>query len=113
MEAVLIKTATLIFNNRFSVELPYFTVADPNITPGVLEPKLLQVQKTLCCLCCASGPISITARISRSGFCIGVGDSIPLEMDVENGSNRQIRQLQAILIRQVTYIAHAWRKATN
>ena len=113
VEAKLVKTATLKFNTKYSVELPYFTVADPNLTPGVLEPKLLQVQKTLCCLCCASGPISITARIPRSGFCIGVGDSIPLEVDVENGSNRQIRQLQAILVRQVTYTANGGGKTTE
>ena len=107
VEAVIIKTAALKFNTKFAVELPYSPAiaADPSLTPGVLEPKILQVQKTLCCLCCASGPISITARIPRSGYCIGVGDTIPLEVDIENGSSRQIRQLQAILIRMVTYIA--------
>ena len=107
VEAVIIKTAALKFNTKFAVELPYSPAiaADPSLTPGVLEPKILQVQKTLCCLCCASGPISMTARIPRSGYCIGVGDTIPLEVDIENGSSRQIRQLRAILIRMVTYIA--------
>ena len=107
VKAVIIKTAALKFNTKFAVELPYSPAiaADPSLTPGVLEPKILQVQKTLYCLCCASGPISMTARIPRSGYCIGVGDTIPLEVDIENGSSRQIRQLQAILIRVVTYIA--------
>ena len=42
VEAVLINTAIpLKFNTRFSVELPYFTVSDPNLTLGVLKPKLL------------------------------------------------------------------------
>ena len=108
VEAVIIKTAALNFNTKFAVELPYSPAiaADPSLTPGVLEPKILQVQKTVCYLCCASGPISITARIPRSGYCIGEGDTIPLEVDIENGSSRQIRQLQAILFRMVTYTAH-------
>ena len=109
VEAVIIKTAALKFNTKFAVELPYSPAIAAD--PGVLEPKILQVQKTLCCLCCASGPISITARIPRSGYCIGVGDTIPLEVDIENGSSRQIRQLQAILIRMVTYIAQGHHRS--
>ena len=99
------KTAALKFNTRSTVELPFSpALANPNVVPNVLEPKILQVQTTLCCLCCKSGPISITARIPRKGFCIGV-DAVPFEVDIENGSNRQVWYLQAKLVKTVVYTA--------
>ena len=48
---------------------------------------------------------------SRTGFCI-VQDEIPYEVDIENGSNRRIRQLVAQLQKQVIYTAeghHQWQ----
>ena len=41
---------------------------------------------------------------SRTGFCI-VQDAIPYEVDIENGSNRRIRQLVAQLQKRVVYTA--------
>ena len=72
--------------------------------PQLLSPLAMEVRKTLCCLCCASGPIVITARIPRTGFCIG-HDSIPVEIAVENGSNRQIPFFQIALTKKVIYTA--------
>ena len=71
-----------------------------------MQPVSKEVQKTVCCLCCASGPIVITARIPRSGFCIGK-DKIPLEVSVENGSNKTIRQIQAFIQKNVVYTAQS------
>ena len=86
------------------MQLPFSPVVDPKLTPGALDPNILQVQKTLCCLCCASGPILLTARIPRTGVCIGV-DAIPFEVDLENGSNRRVKQLRASLVRQAICFA--------
>ena len=108
VEAVIVKTAGLKFNERFSVQLPFSSVVNTNLTPGALEPKIQQVQKTLCCLCCASGPIVLTARIPRTGFCIGM-DAIPFEVDLENGSNRHVKQLRATLIKKMIYFAEGSR----
>ena len=105
VEGVIVKTAALKSNKKSTVELPFSpALVNPNVVPNVLEPKILQVQKTLCCLCCKSGPISITARMPRKGFCIGV-DAIQFEADIENGSNRQVRYLQANLVKSVVYTA--------
>ena len=104
VEAVIVKTAGPKFNKKFSVQLPFSLVVDPNLTPGALEPKIQQIQKTLQ-LCCASGPISLTARIPRTGFCIGI-DAIPFEVDLENGSNRRVKELRVSLVKQVIYSAH-------
>ena len=102
VEAVIMKSS-FKSNKKFSVELPISEV-DANLIPGILEPKILQVQKTLCCLCCASGPITLTAHIPRRGFCIGI-DGIPFEVDIGNGSNREIRKLQASLVKLIKYTA--------
>ena len=72
--------------------------------PDLLQPKSMEVQKTLCCLCCASGPIVITACTSRTGYCIQQ-DSIPVEVSVENGSSREIRQVVASIHKLVYYTA--------
>ena len=52
-------------------------------------------------------PISLTARIPRNKYAVGVGDTITLEVDIENGSNRQISKLKATLIRRVKYAAQS------
>ena len=72
--------------------------------PELAQPLSKEVRKTLCCLCCASGPIVMTARIPRTGFCIG-HDSIPIEISVENGSSRVIQNVQVALIKSVVYTA--------
>ena len=48
VEAVIIKTAALKFNTRYSVEVPFSPVVDLNFTPA--EPKILQDQSQLLAL---------------------------------------------------------------
>lgn len=45
-------------------------------------------EKTLCCLCCASGPIHASFGIDRQGFV--PGEAIQLTAEISNGSNRKI-----------------------
>ena len=80
------------------------TVANevPISHPSLQQPHSKEVRKTLCCLCCASGPIVITATVPRTGYCVG-HDSIPLEVTVENGSSRTVRQLVASIVKNVAY----------
>ena len=72
--------------------------------PNLLQPQSTEMRKTLCCLCCASGPIVITTCIPRRGYCVGQ-DSIPMEISVENGSSRQVRQIIASIHKLVKYKA--------
>ena len=65
-----------------------------------MSPVSMEVQKTLCCWFCASGPIVMNERIPRTGFCIK-NDSVPIEVSVENGSSREIRQVIASIHKQV------------
>ena len=72
--------------------------------PDLLQPKSMEEEKTLCCLCCASGPIVITTRTPRTGYCI-LQDGIPVEVSVENGSSREVRQIVASIHKLVHYTA--------
>ena len=72
--------------------------------PDLLQPKSMEVQKTLDSFCCTSGPIVITARIPRTGYCIQL-DSIAVEVSVENGSSQKIQKIIASIHKLVTYTA--------
>ena len=96
-----IGTGALKFDHVVQAELPFVEVVDINF-PQLQAPARREVTKTICCLCCASGPITLSVEIPRTGFCIG--EVIPLSVNLENGSNRQI-QLSATLQQRVVYRA--------
>ncbi|XP_066567952.1 arrestin domain-containing protein 3 [Amia ocellicauda] len=80
-----------------------FTVINPvNIqSPELLAPQMASKNKTVCCLCCASGPISLSARIERRAFTLG--ESIRIFAEIENGSTRTIRPKAHIQQKQTFY----------
>ena len=111
LEARIVKGAFLKSDNKAVATLNVGNVVNIN-GPQLSSPLAMEVRKTLCCLCCASGPIIITARIPRTGFCIG-HDSIPVEIAVENGSNRQIPFFQIALTRRVSYSAEGKNRSDD
>ena len=75
--------------------------------PSLLQPQCQEVQKTLCCLCCASAPIVLNVAVPKTGFCIG--ESFQLHISLENGSNRRLTIVAAIQYR----MAHFAQGHTN
>ena len=61
-------------------------------------------EKTLCCLCCASGPISLSVKTDRGGYC--PGESIAISTEAENHTNRRITSVRATLKQVVAYYAN-------
>ncbi|XP_063745861.1 LOW QUALITY PROTEIN: arrestin domain-containing protein 3b [Eleginops maclovinus] len=57
-------------------------------TPLLLAPQAGSKEKTLCCWFCASGPISLSAKIERKGYT--PGESIQIFTEVENCSSRVV-----------------------
>ena len=76
-------------------------VVDIN-TAALNKPVRLEKEKTICCLCCASGPITTNVELPRTGYCIG--ENVPLEVTVENGSSRNLT-ITARLLENVTFSA--------
>ena len=57
-------------------------------------------EKTICCLCCASGPVNIEAMIDRSGYTCG--ENILVTLNVENHSRRTLPGTYAQLMSRIT-----------
>ena len=70
--------------------------------PRLLQPVRQEVQKRICCLCCASGPIVMTVAVPKTGFCIG--EAFQLHASLENGSNRRLT-MNARITQRVVYHA--------
>ena len=96
-----IVTGFLKSNHAVEVRIPVqqlVKISDPRL----LQPLRQEVQKRLCCLCCASAPIVLTATVPKSGFCIR--ESFQVHVSLENGSNRRVT-VNAAIVQQVTYTA--------
>ncbi|CAL8279720.1 unnamed protein product [Boreogadus saida] len=70
-------------------------------TPLLLAPQAGTKEKTLCCWFCASGPISISAKIERKGYT--PGESIQIFAEVENCSSRVVVPKAALYQTQTFY----------
>ncbi|XP_068430374.1 arrestin domain-containing protein 3-like [Clinocottus analis] len=70
-------------------------------TPLLLAPQAGSKEKTLCCWFCASGPISLSAKIERKGYT--PGESIQIFAEVENCSSRVVVPKAALYQNQTFY----------
>ncbi|XP_069747009.1 arrestin domain-containing protein 3-like isoform X2 [Narcine bancroftii] len=86
-------------------EFTVFNQIDIN-SPGLLEPLMATDEKTICCWCCASGPIILNAKIERKGYI--VGESIQIVAEIENHSSRTVVPKAAIY---KTTVYHAKSKS--
>jgi len=68
--------------------------------------KQVEKQKTVCCFCCASGTISATMVLDRTGY--EPGDVIFISGRVENDSRRRIAHTEFTLTQHVTYRCKAY-----
>lgn len=82
---------------------------DLNRVPDALISQQRVNTKTLCCWCCASGPIEATVRINRKGYV--PGEDIPICAEISNGSNRSVSGTKAELIMTTRF--HATSKSKS
>ncbi|KAK6180275.1 hypothetical protein SNE40_012462 [Patella caerulea] len=83
-----------------------FTVVNPldlNQEPQAKQGATGNGQKTLCCLCCKSGPISAVLRLGRLGYV--PGEAIPITGEIINGSRQKIDNSFADIKMIVKYYA--------
>jgi len=90
------------FNHTTKRAITINEIVDIN-TPQLTARLSSSNEKTLCCLCCASGPISLSVTTDRGGYCSG--ESIAISTEAENHSNRRITVVQATLKQIVVYYA--------
>lgn len=75
---------------------------DINTLP-LLQPCQMAENRDVGCLCCKSGPLSITLYTDRGGYC--PGESIGVSAVISNNSNNEIIGLEFQLIQAIIYIA--------
>ncbi|XP_006004170.1 arrestin domain-containing protein 4 [Latimeria chalumnae] len=87
-------------------EFPVISHIDVN-TPALLSPVSRNVEKMVGCWLFTSGPISLSAKIDRRGYCNG--EAIPIYAEIENCSSRLIVPKAAIFQTQ-TFLARGKTK---
>ena len=93
------------------VKAPITVVEVVHIDASQLQTPLhAEKQKTLCCLMCASAPITLNVELPHHGFCHG--DIVPFRATLENGSSRRLR-LRAQLLQEVVYTAQHKHQRTQ
>lgn len=81
------------------VGIPY----DLNRVQDALSPVNCEDEKTVCCLCCATGPITVSCNTDKRAYV--PGETIYISAVLNNHSNRSVHSLEAELIQSVTYFA--------
>lgn len=72
-----------------------FTVISPvdlNLMEKAMEPEKLVMEKTFCCWCCASPPLSVIVSIPVKGYLSG--QAIPILCEVDNRSNVVVQRVK-------------------
>ena len=67
----------------------------------------MQEDRNVGCLCCVSGPLSMTVYTDRGGYC--PGESIGVSAVINNNSNNDILGLEIQLIQITVFIASGGR----
>ncbi|CAG9791080.1 unnamed protein product [Diatraea saccharalis] len=91
------------FDQETKMAFTVINALDLNLNPSYREPIHIQLEKTFCCFCCASPPMSVDVRAPVSGYC--PGQVIPITVDIENKSNVQLHLVKIFLRKVVTYRA--------
>ncbi|XP_045500867.1 arrestin domain-containing protein 17 [Colias croceus] len=91
------------FDQETKMAFTVINALDLNLNPSYKEPIHFQMEKTFCCFCCASPPLSVDVRAPVTGYC--PGQVIPLTIDIENKSNVQLHLVKIFLRKVVTYRA--------
>ncbi|KAL0821078.1 hypothetical protein ABMA28_005709 [Loxostege sticticalis] len=99
------------FDQETKMAFTVINALDLNLNPSYREPIRIQIEKTFCCFCCASPPLSVDVQAPVSGYC--PGQVIPIQIDVENKSNVQLHLVKIFLRKVVTYRATSPTPATK
>lgn len=80
---------------------------DINTLP-LLQPCQMSEDRNVGCLCCKSGPLSVTVYTDRGGYC--PGESIGVSAVINNHSDNEILGLEIHLIQVTVYIASTGKR---
>lgn len=88
-----------------------FMPMDLNLYPILRNPVKRSDDKTICCWCCASGPIEMTVSLAKTGFAIN--ERLLANVYITNLSNVAVDEVKAKIIQLIDYTAHSPRHKTR
>ncbi|XP_050070040.1 arrestin domain-containing protein 3-like [Anopheles maculipalpis] len=91
-----------------------FTVISPvdlNLNPRVKDPFKLELEKTFCCFCCASGPLNVIVHVPVTGYVSG--QSVPVTVECDNASNVCVNKITINLRKLLAFHVHTPRRETK
>ncbi|KAJ1521956.1 hypothetical protein ONE63_002287 [Megalurothrips usitatus] len=91
------------FNSECKAAFTVVAPLDLNTLPQVKEPIEFENSKSFCCFWCKSGPLTLTVRLPVSGYV--PGQTIPFQIEIENGSNIRIHPINCVLRKEVKWHA--------
>uniref|UniRef100_A0A1B0GIA7 Putative signal transduction n=1 Tax=Lutzomyia longipalpis TaxID=7200 RepID=A0A1B0GIA7_LUTLO len=91
-----------------------FTVISPvdlNLNPRVKEQFKLDLEKSFCCLCCRSGPLSAIVIVPVTGYVSG--QVIPITAECDNASNVRVTGIKIHMRKIISFHTHQPRRETK
>ncbi|KAG5281528.1 hypothetical protein AALO_G00073270 [Alosa alosa] len=85
---------------EFDTEVQFASRTDAN-HPHLRMPLTGSNAKTLCCLWCTSGPVSINAQVERKGF--SPGETVKIIAEIGNASSRTVTPHAKLVMEQICY----------
>ena len=90
----LIENAGLKSKHQVTQDIAIVSSVDIN-APNFSKPSYSTQQANVCCFCCSSGSIAVAVEVPKTGFC--VGEPVPFQVTVENGSSRRLSASAAVV----------------
>ncbi|CAO1405671.1 unnamed protein product [Diamesa tonsa] len=81
-----------------------FTVISPvdlNKIERLREPHKLVLEKTFCCFCCASAPLTVVIALPVTGYVSG--QTIPLLAEIDNASNVDVEKIKFLFRKNLAF----------
>ncbi|XP_054161539.1 arrestin domain-containing protein 3-like [Oppia nitens] len=106
------KPCTVRYYVKVTIDIPYasppqgmkyFTIIGPHIDcmdEQYLKPLIGSDRRSICCLCCQRGVVSLKTLVERTAYCCG--ESIRLKADIDNQSEENVR-LKLKLVQYVEF----------
>ena len=92
--------------------IEYIDINDPRLLVCTRTvPMWSDIDKTLCCLCCESGPLTLYASVDRVGYC--PGESVIISVTAENLTGRVLQGIRAQLISETRRFASGRRSCIS
>lgn len=96
------------FDPKILLPITILELIDVNNPSYTIPTPHSEIDKTLCCLCCASGPLTLSGYLEHNAF--SPGEQIKVFWSVNNSTGKDMGQLKAILIKKTLFRARHHRK---